>query len=140
MDKVTAKDYPIYDHRPDLIKTVTGKSLDEITIDAILNDELSEYDVRISPEALEIQAQIAEDAGRWFVAANLRRAAELTKVPDDKVMFIYDALRPNRCTEAEMEAIARDLEENYGAKLNAELVREAAEAYKPRGFLNGEEE
>jgi len=55
-------------------------------------------------------------------------------------MFIYDALRPNRCTEAEMEAIARDLEENYGAKLNAELVREAAEAYKPRGFLNEEEE
>ena len=53
-------------------------------------------------------------------------------------MFIYDALRPNRCTEAQMEAIARDLEENYGAKLNAELVREASEAYKGRGFLNEE--
>lgn len=139
MAKVTAADYPIYDNKPELIKTVTGKSLDEITIEAVLNDELSEYDVRISPEALEIQAQIAEDAGRWFVAANLRRAAELTKVPDDKVMFIYDALRPNRCTEAEMEAMAKDLEENYGAKLNAELIRDAAEAYKGRGFLNEEE-
>lgn len=139
MAKVTAADYPIYDNKPELIKTVTGKSLDEITIEAILNDELSEYDVRISPEALEIQAQIAEDAGRWFVAANLRRAAELTKVPDDKVMFIYDALRPNRCTEAEMEAMAKDLEENYGAKLNAELIRDAAQAYKGRGFLNEEE-
>lgn len=138
MEKVTVADYPIYDNKPELIKTVTGKSLDEITIEAILKDELSEYDVRISPEALEIQAQIAEDAGRWFVAANLRRAAELTKVPDDKVMFIYDALRPNRCTEAEMEAMAQDLEENYGAKLNAELIREAAEAYKSRGFLNEE--
>lgn len=138
MSKLTVNDYPLYDHRPDLIKTVTGKALDEITIEAILNDELSEYDVRISPEALELQAQIAEDAGRWFVAANLRRAAELTKVPDDKVMFIYDALRPNRCTEAQMEAIAKDLEDNYGAKLNAELIREAAEAYKGRGFLNEE--
>ncbi len=140
MSKVTLKDYPLYVNKPDRIRTLTGKSLDEITIQAILKGELTEDDVRLSPETLELQAQVAEASGRWFVAKNFRRAAELCLVPDNKVMAIYDALRPNRCTFEEMEAMAEDLEENYGAKLNAALIREAAEAYQERGFLNEEDE
>lgn len=140
MSKITLKDYPLYVNKPEEIRTLTGKSLDEITIEAILKGDLTEDDVRLAPQTLELQAQVAEASGRWFVANNFRRAAELCLVPDDKVMAIYDALRPNRCTFEEMEAMASDLEENYNAKLNAALIREAAEAYRQRGFLNKDDE
>lgn len=136
MSKVTLQDYPLFNNLPDLIETLTGKSLNEITVEAILNGEVSDLDVRISPKTLELQAQIAEQAGRWFVAQSFRRAAELCIVPDDKVMHIYESLRPHRCTAEEMEAMAIELEENYGAVLNAALIREASQAYAERGFLN----
>ena len=139
MSDITLKDYPLYNNRPELIKTRTGKKLEDITVQAILNGELTDLDVRLSPETLELQAQVAEAAGRWFVAANFRRAAELCDVPDEKVLTIYEALRPERCTPAEMEAIAIDLEENYNAKMNAALIREAAQAYAERGFLKKDE-
>lgn len=139
MSDVTLNDYPLYVNKPDMIKSLTGKSLDEITIESILSGEITEDDVRLSPQTLELQAQVAEASGRWFVASNFRRAAELCLVPDDKVLTIYDALRPERCTAAEMEAMAVDLEENYGAKLNAALIREAADAYEERGFLKKDE-
>lgn len=139
MSNITLKDYPLYKHRPELIKTRTGKSLEEITISAILNGELTDLDVRLSPETLELQAQVAEAAGRGFVANNFRRAAELCDVPDEKVLAIYEALRPERCTPDQMEEMAKDLEENYNATLNAELIREAAQAYAERGFLKKNE-
>lgn len=139
MSDVTIKDYPLYNNRPELIKTRTGKKLEDITIQAILDGELTDLDVRLSPETLELQAQVAEAAGRWFVASNFRRAAELCDVPDEKVMAIYEALRPERCTSAEMEAMAVDLEKNYNAELNAALIREASQAYAERGFLKEDE-
>jgi len=135
MVKVSKEDYPLYTKRPELIRSLTGKSLNEITLDGVLSGEVVNRDGRMSPYTLEMQAQVAEDAGRRLVASNFRRAAELCIVPDEKVMAIYEALRPNRCTAAEMEAIASDLEDNYQAKLNAALVREAAQAYAERGFL-----
>ncbi len=69
------------------------------------------------------------------LAANLRRAAELVAVPNDKLLEIYEALRPGRSTHDELLALSRWLAEVYGAAETAALVAEAAEAYQDRGAL-----
>ncbi len=69
--------------------------------------------MRITPETLRMQAAIAQDAGRDRLAMNFERAAELTAVPDDRILEIYNALRPYRSTQAELLAIADDLEQRY---------------------------
>jgi propanediol dehydratase small subunit len=67
---------------------------------------------------------------------NMRRAAELTRVADERILEIYNALRPYRSTKAELLAIADELENKYGAKINAAFVREATDVYERRGRLN----
>jgi propanediol dehydratase small subunit len=83
-------------------------------------------DLRVTAEALEFQAQVAEAAGRRQLADNLRRAAELAPVPEENILRVYNALRPGRATPAELEAIAARLEREWGAVRCAALVREAA--------------
>ncbi|UCF02298.1 MAG: propanediol dehydratase small subunit PduE, partial [Deltaproteobacteria bacterium] len=68
-------------------------------------------------------------------AANLRRAAELTRIPDERVLEIYNALRPYRSTKRELLDIAGELESQYQARVCAALVREAADEYERRGRL-----
>lgn len=63
---------------------------------------------------------------------NFERAAELTAVPDDRILEIYNALRPYRSTKEELLAIADDLENRYQAKICAAFVREAAGLYVER--------
>ncbi len=63
---------------------------------------------------------------------NFERAAELTAVPDDRILEIYNALRPYRSTKEELMAIADDLENRYQAKICAAFVREAATLYVER--------
>lgn len=133
--KVTYKDYPLAQKRKDLVKTSTGKGLDDITLDSVLNDKVTPDDIRITSDTLLYQAQVAESVGRHQFARNLRRAAELTKVPDDRVLEIYNALRPRRSTKDELLSIANELDEKYGAKMNADLIREAADVYERRGIL-----
>ncbi|MEI0580573.1 diol dehydratase small subunit [Brachyspira pilosicoli] len=132
---VSAKDYPLGYNRKDLIRTSTGKSLDDITLDAVMNDRVGPNDVRITAETLEYQAKIAESVGRKIFAMNLRRAAELTKISDERILEIYNALRPFRSTKAELLAIADELENKYSATISASLVREAAEVYEKRDRL-----
>ncbi len=102
------------------------------------NGKATFEDFRITPEALEMQAQIAESAGRRQIAQNLRRAAELTKVPDERILEIYNLLRPHRSTKEELEGIAEELETKYGAKVCAAFVRESAEVYARRKLLRGD--
>lgn len=112
----------------------SGRPVDEITLDAVRAGEIGPDDIRIHPDTLEHQAGVAERSGNPQLAANFRRAAELTALPDADVMAIYEALRPRRSTRAELEAIAERLA-SAGATLNAALVREAADAYEARGLL-----
>ncbi len=128
-------DYPMSEKRPDLVKTATGKTLDQITLEAVMNGEIVADEIRITTQTLEYQAQIAESIHRPQLAANMRRAGELTKVPDERILEIYNALRPYRSTKAELLAIADELEHEYGAKINADFVREATEVYQIRGRL-----
>ncbi|BCV25861.1 diol dehydratase small subunit [Gelria sp. Kuro-4] len=130
-----ARDYPLATKRPEIVKTPTGKSLDDIKLESVLKGEIGPQDVRITPETLEMQAEIAEKVGRPQFARNLRRAAELTQIPDERILEIYQALRPYRSTKEELLAIADELEQKYGARINAALVREAAEVYERRGRL-----
>ncbi|MBF4695931.1 diol dehydratase small subunit [Fusibacter ferrireducens] len=134
-DKMTRKDYPLSETRVNEIKTPTGKSLSDITIENIMSGNITAEDVKIAPETLEYQAQIAESVGRNAFAMNLRRAAELISVPDDRILEIYNALRPYRSTKAELLAIADELENKYGCKINSNHVREAADVYERRGRL-----
>ena len=136
--KMGPKDYPLATKRPEDISTPTGKNLNDITLENILNGDIKPEDVRISPETLEMQAQIAEGMNRDAIARNLRRAAELIKVPDDRILEMYNALRPFRSTKEDLLNIADELEHKYGAKVNAEFVREAVEVYEKRNKLKQE--
>lgn len=68
----------------DQIKTPTGKDFTSLSYEKVINGELSADDMRIAPETLEMQAQVAESVHREAFAGNLRRAAELIAVPDDR--------------------------------------------------------
>lgn len=131
------KDYPLADKRPELILTPTGKKIDEITMDQVLEGNVKIEDCRISSQTLEYQAQIAESAGNRQMAANLRRAAELTSFSDERVLEIYGALRPFRSSKEELLNIADELEAK-GAVLNAAFVRQASEVYEKRKKLKGD--
>ncbi len=128
-------DYPLAQKRRELVKTATGKTLDDITLDAIMSGAVKAEEIRITPQTLEYQAQIAESISRPQLARNMRRAGELTNVPDERVLAMYNALRPNRSTKAELLAIADELESQYGAKVCANFVREAAGVYEARDVL-----
>jgi len=134
--KLDAKeDYPLGAKRPDLVKSATGQSLDDITLDKVVAGEISFNDISISPKTLEYQAQIAESIHRPRIAANLRRAAEMTQIPDGRILEMYNALRPYRCTKQELLDMANELESKYQAKICAGFVREAADVYEKRGRL-----
>ena len=132
------RDYPLASKRPELLRTPTGKSLSDITLDKIMSGEVKSEDVRITPETLRMQAEIADGVGRYQFGNNLRRAAELVAIPDDRVLEIYNAMRPYRSTKPELLAIAEELEVKYNAKINAALVRESAEVYERRNRLRAD--
>jgi propanediol dehydratase small subunit len=112
----------------------SGRSSDELTVDRLGRDELATDDVRIHPDTLEHQAQVAEAHANPQLAANFRRAAELARVPEDEVLSMYEALRPHRSSAAELEALAARLD-GHAAPRCAALVREAAAVYARRHLL-----
>lgn len=134
-----AVDYPLSVHRRDLLFTPTGKSIDDLTMEAVVSGDVEAADLRISPDTLRLQAEVSEKVGRKQLGANLRRAAEMTALSDERVLAIYNALRPNASSKAELESIADELESQYNATLLAELVREAADVYQRRDILASSE-
>ncbi|WP_125154603.1 diol dehydratase small subunit [Clostridium rectalis] len=128
-------DYPLATKRPEWVKTPTGKDLKDVTLDKVLNGEVKPEDVRISKETLEMQAKIAEADHRYAIARNLRRASELIAIPDERILEIYNALRPYRSTKEELLNIAGELETKYNAKVNAEFIKESAQIYEKRNKL-----
>ena len=103
------------------------------TLRDIVEGRAGMRDLRITPDALEHQASMAEQAGRRQLGENLRRAAELVHVPDDMILAVYNALRPGRATLEQLEGLASRLESEYGAHRSAALVREAAAATHASG-------
>lgn len=136
--KVSAADYPLGVKCPNLVKSPTGKSLDELTLDSVMKGTATFKDFSITPQALELQAQVAESAGRRQIGMNMRRAAELTQIPDERILEMYNSLRPHRSTYEELIAIAEELQGKYQATACANHVREAADVYKRRKLLRGD--
>ena len=115
------------------IRTGSGRALDELTIDALRAGSLSAEDFRISGAQLDAQAAAAEAGGYRQLAENLRRAAELTGLPNERVFEIYAMLRPGRASVAELHDLAADLRRQNMSRVAAFIV-EAAEAYGKRGI------
>lgn len=121
-----APEYPLAEKQPERLRTPSGLAFREITLEAALNGRLSMDDLRVTAEALALQAEIARRAGRRQLAENLERAAELTRVPEERILEIYQALRPGRSTREQLEDLAAELEQRYKAVRTAALLREAA--------------
>jgi propanediol dehydratase small subunit len=115
-------------------RAFSGKPAEDLTVDALVRDELVPDDVRIHPSTLESQAVVAEQNGNPQLAANFRRAAELTRFSETEILALYEALRPQRSTMDELTALADDLASREAPRCAA-LVREAASAYASRGLL-----
>ena len=130
-----ASDYPLGSKRPDLVRTPGGLGLQELTIEALRAGRLDSDEMRATGETLRLQAEVAEAGGRPELAANLARAAELARVPEDVILEVYTALRPHRSSGEELEAWAARLEGEFDAPLTAAFVREARSVYERRGLL-----
>jgi propanediol dehydratase small subunit len=103
-------------------------------LDGVRAGEVSMAHFAITPETLRAQAEVARAHANPQLGENFERAAELTSVPDDELLAIYEQLRPRRATAEELEATAADLQAR-GAVRTAALVREAAAVYARRGLL-----
>ena len=116
-----------------LIRALSGKAVNGLTVEAVRAGEVGVADLRIHPETLERQAVVAEQHGNPQLAENLRRAAELTRLPDEEVLAVYEALRPGRSTPAQLTGLAASLA-GRGLPRCAALLTEAAEVYARRGL------
>jgi len=130
--------YPLMERAMGGLKAASGRSAEDITLERLAAGELADDDLRIAPEALREQADIAGQAGFPQLAANLRRAAELTAVPNAELLRMYETLRPGRATHEQMLALADRLAGEFRASETAEFVREAAEIYRARGLAKQE--
>jgi propanediol dehydratase small subunit len=134
--KLTVADYPVAEKRPELVSGRGGKPLAAITLDAVVAGDVNLDDLRITPDALRRQAEIACDAGRATLAANFERASELCDVPQDFIMGVYELLRPGRAKDkGPLIEAAKILRETYHAERMAAFVEEAAAVYERRGLF-----
>ena len=57
--------YPLGEHERERIVSRTGKKLADITLDEVLKGHISSDDIKIAPETLKAQGQVAAE---WAVA------------------------------------------------------------------------
>ena len=127
--------YPLRDNAADELRAYSGRKLKDIDADAIVNAELAGDDLRTHADTLSAQARIATNGGFPQLGKNLQRAAELTRLPNDELLKVYETLRPERATFAELQRLADYLESRYDARENASFIREAAAVYRERDLL-----
>ena len=130
------EDYPLAEKRPEAVTGRRGRPLDDITLQSVIDGSVDMEDLRITDRALRQQAEIARAAGRPTLAANFERAAELTEVPQDVIMEVYELLRPGRATDrSALIAAAQRLRTDFAAHRMAAFVEEAADVYERRGLF-----
>ncbi len=127
--------YPLGDHHRGDIAAKSGRALGGFGVDEITAGGAGPDDLSISAETLELQARFAREAGYPEVAANLTRAAEMTRIPNTEILEIYEALRPGRSTYYQLLSLSQRIASQYGAEYTGAYVREAAEAYRDTGLL-----
>jgi propanediol dehydratase small subunit len=122
--------YPLYREDRGAVRLPSGRPVEDFSVENLDADRLGAEDLGIHEETLRRQARLAEEAGFAPLARNLERAAELTRVPAAKILEIYEALR--RGTDSSrLEALAREVEDTYGAKVTGAFIREAAGNTRP---------
>ena len=129
-------DYPLAETQPEKVKGQRGKTLAEITLDAVLSGDVTMEDLRITPQALKAQAEISRAVGRPTLSLNFERAAELVDVPQDVIMQTYELLRPGRAkTKQQLLDQAELLRSQFKAEGIARFITEAADTYEQRGLF-----
>ena len=117
--------YPLYREGRRDLRLPSGRPIEDFSTESLSTGRLGPEDLGIHEETLRQQARIAEEAGFGALARNLERAAELARVPAEKILEIYEALRRGN-RSAELERLAAELEETWAARATAAFVREAA--------------
>lgn len=130
--------YPLSEKHSEILRSHSGKKLNEINMQQVIDGSVTAEDIRISRESLILQAEVARQAGKGQLAMNFIRSAELIEVPDDEILKMYNMLRPFRSTESELLNLIMELETKYQADLCASLIRETLEVYKKRDILKHE--
>ncbi len=134
--KLETSDYPLAENRPELVRGGRGKTLEDLNLAALQNGDVIMEDLRITPQALEMQASIARAGGREKLADNFSRASELAEIPQEYLMQIYELLRPGRASGKDaLMQVAQDLRASYGAHRMAAFIEEAAQEYQRRGLF-----
>ena len=135
MTEKTEYKFPLGVHHRDEISAKSGRPLRNMTLDHVRKGAARPDDLSASDKTLELQAQFAREAGYDEVAANLMRAAELTRIPNTEILDIYEALRPGRSTYYQLLSLSQQITSMYGAEYTGSYIREAAEAYRDTGLL-----
>jgi len=134
--RLSIADYPLSEKRPDLVRTSAGRALEDITLESLISGATNMQDLRITPSALRLQAEIASAADRPTLGKNFERAAELVDVPQEELLRIYELLRPGRAKSKipllEAAAVLRD---RYNAPQMSAFILEAADVYERRGLF-----
>ncbi len=125
--------YPLLENTNGDLRAASGRQAEAIGLDTLA--ELSPDDLQIGAETLHAQAAVAQQAGFTQLAENLTRAAELTAVPNEELLHMYEIMRPGRSTYEQLQAMATTLETQYNATTTAAMVREAAAVYQQRNLL-----
>jgi propanediol dehydratase small subunit len=120
-------EYPLSEKIPSQLRTPCGTRFEDVTLEAVLDGRITMADLRVTAEALELQARVAEQAGRVQLAENLRRAAELVDLSEEHILSIYNSLRPGRASRSELLRLAEEMETAHHAPRCAALIREAAD-------------
>jgi propanediol dehydratase small subunit len=114
-------------------RAMSGREASELSVEGVVGGEVGPDDIRISPDTLRHQADVARAHGNPQLAANFERAAELTAFDETEILSLYELLRPGRATEEELRARAEALESRQ-APICAAFVREAATVYERTGL------
>jgi propanediol dehydratase small subunit len=127
--------YPLMESAADVLAAASGRTINSVDLDAAAAGLVNADDLQISASTLRAQADLAQQAGYGELAQNLRRAAELTAVPNQELLRMYEVMRPGRSTYAELTQMADRLQNDFDAPITADFVREAAEVYRSRNLL-----
>lgn len=117
------------------IRSKSGKTIEEITIEEVINGRVTGEDIKISKETLKLQGEIAREEGRVQLGENFERASELVDIPDEELLIIYNMLRPNRSTKAELISKAEEIRVKYNAINCSNLILDVVNVYSKRGIL-----
>ena len=132
--------FPLGKHHRAEVRTRSGQRLADITLDRVLAGDVGPEDAAVSAETLELQAAFARRAGYGSVAENLARAAEMTRIPDEELLAIYEALRPRRSSYFQLLSLSQQVASQYAAEHTAAYIRQAADVYRDTGLLKVDDE